>query len=104
MKKSALLIFILVFAVVLLSIVKTFVSNNVSTAGVVLGDTQEKLSTLKTQNAILSQKLYEISSLTSISQRAKDLGYVDGKTSYVLNSKLPIAAKPWFGDINYVYL
>ena len=94
MKKPALLIFILIFVVVLLSIVKTFVSNNIATSGVVLSNTQQKLSLLKTQNAILAQKLYTLSSLTEISQKAKNLGYIDGKTSYVLNDRLPIAAKP----------
>lgn len=94
MKKSALLICILVIMVIVLSIVKTFVSNNIATSGVVLGETSEKLAAIQTENAILAQKLYEEASLTRISERADKLGFIDGKTSYVLSNRLPIAAKP----------
>jgi hypothetical protein len=59
-----------------------------------LGETEEKLTKLKTENAILSQKLYEETSLTSIEKRAQKVGYVDSKTTLVISSKLPIAAKP----------
>jgi len=94
MKKSALLILVLVIVVVILSIVKTFVSNSIATSGVMLGDTEEQLAKLETENAILSQKVYEEASLTNIEKKASTMGYVDGKTSYVISSKLPIAAKP----------
>lgn len=93
MKKPVLFIFILLMIIVGLSIVKTYVSNNIATSGVILGKTQEDINKLKTENAIIAQKLYEVSSLTSVSQRASEFGYVDGKTSFVLNTKLPIAVR-----------
>lgn len=94
MKKSALLVLVLVIAVVVLSVVKTLVSNNIATSGVMLGDTEEELAKLETENAILAQKVYEEASLTNIEKKASTMGYIDGKTSYVISSKLPIAAKP----------
>lgn len=93
MKKSVLLIFVLIFAVIILSVIRTYVSNNIATSGVTLSLVEEKISRLKTENAVLSQKLYENSSLTSVASKASVLGFIDSKTSFVLNSGLPVAKR-----------
>lgn len=93
MNKSTLLIFVLILAVVVLSVVRTYVSNNIATSGVTLSLVEEKVSVLKTENAVLAQKLYENSSLTNVASKASTLGFVDSKTSFVLNSGLPVAKR-----------
>ncbi|MBI2026132.1 MAG: hypothetical protein HYT06_02000 [Candidatus Levybacteria bacterium] len=93
MKKSVLLIFVLILAVIALSILRTYISNNVATSGVTLSILEDKISVLKTENTILSQKLYESSSLANVSSKASSLGFVDSKTSFVINSGLPVAKR-----------
>ncbi len=93
MKKSVLLIFVLILTVVVLSVIRTYVSNNIATSGVTLSVIEDEASKLKTENAVLAQKVYENSSLINVASKASTLGFVDSKTSFVLNSGLPIAAK-----------
>ena len=93
MKKPALIIGVLVILVVVLSVVRIFISNRVATSGVVLGKVQQELDDYKLENASLSEKLYTISSLTNISVQASNLGYTDKKTDFVLSTKLPVAIK-----------
>lgn len=93
MKKPALIITLLFILILVLSIVKIFVSNSVATSGVVLGKVQEDLSKYKLENYILSEKLYTLSSLTNIASKAYDLGYTDSKTNFVLNSQVSVAIK-----------
>ncbi len=93
MKKPALTILFLIFVILVLSVVKTFVSNRISTSGMVLGAIEDKISYYKTENALLSEKLYSMSSLTNISNQAEKLGFVEEKTNFVLTNPLPIALK-----------
>lgn len=93
MKKPALILGTLILIVVVLSVVRIFVSNRIATSGVVLGKVTEEVSKYKLQNSILSEKLYTISSLTNIASKATDLGYTDKKTDFVLSTKLPVAIK-----------
>jgi hypothetical protein len=93
MKKPALIITTLVLIIVVLSIVKIFVSNRIATSGVVLGRVQEQLLSYKLENTILSEKLYTLSSLTNIASKAYDLGYTDSKTDFVLSNQVPVAIK-----------
>lgn len=93
MKKSVLLIFVLVLTVSVLSVIRTYVSNNIATSGVTLSLIEEEVGSLKTENAVLSQKLYESSSLTNVASKASTLGFVDSQTSFVLNSGLPVAKR-----------
>ena len=93
MKKSALTILLLILVIAALSVVKTFVANRISTSGMVLGAIEDKISYYKTENALLSEKLYTMSSLTTISGEAENLGFVEEKTNFVLTNPLPIALK-----------
>ena len=93
MKKPVLLILILMFVILILSVVRIFVSNKISTSGVVLGQIQEEIDNYKTQNMLISQKVYEYSSLTNIASKAAELGYTDQNTAFVLSGQIPVAFK-----------
>lgn len=93
MKKPYLTILILIFLVGVLSVVRIYISNNISTSGQLLGKAEEEINSLKLQNTLLSEKLYQQSSLTFVFSKAKDLGYTDSKTDFVLDNKLPVAIK-----------
>lgn len=80
-------------AIVVLSILRVTVTNTISTNGVDLGKIQEEVKEYKKQNAILHQKVLEVSSLQYIASKAGELGYVDSKKQIVLSSPLPIALK-----------
>lgn len=93
MKKPVLLIFSLSMLIIVLSIARIFISNNIATSGVVLGKIEEQIETYKLENSTLSEKLYSQSSLTNMAQKAYDLGYREEKSSLVLTQKLPVALK-----------
>jgi hypothetical protein len=93
MRKPALIISSLIFLVLVLSVVKIFISNQVATSGVLLGKIQEEADSYKTENILLSEKLYTKSALTSIDRQAENMGYVEQKTDFVLNGQMPVAFK-----------
>lgn len=93
MKKPALFITVLILSILILSVVRTFISNNVSTSGVLLGKAQEQIDKYKLENTLLEEKLYTQSSLTSIAVKADKLGYTDKKTDFVLTNQYPVAFK-----------
>ncbi len=93
MKKPGLIILTLILVIVALSVVKIFISNNVSTSGVVLVKIQEELDKYKFENSIIAEKLYTMTSLTNISNKARTLGYIDSKSDFVLSKQLPVAIK-----------
>jgi len=93
MKKPAFLLFSLTIIVVVLSIVRIYISNNVATSGVILGTIQEQIESYKLENSVISEKLFSLSSLTNISQKAYDLGYEEQNSELVLSQKLPVAIK-----------
>lgn len=93
MKKPGLIILALVLIILVLSVVRIFISNNVSTSGVVLGKIQEERDKYKFENSIISEKLYTASSLTNVSKEAYDKGFIDSKTDLVLTKQVPVAIK-----------
>ena len=93
MRKPALTIGFLLVVIVALSVAKTFVSNRILASGPALGEIEDRSIAYKIENALLSEKLYSLSSLTNISTKAEDLGFVEEKTSFVLANPVPIALK-----------
>jgi hypothetical protein len=93
MKKQILLIAVLVLIVFGLSIVRIYISNQVATSGVVLGQIQQRIDSYKMENIILAENLYTKSSLTNIAEQASKQGYVEQKTNFVLNGQVPVAYK-----------
>jgi cell division protein FtsL len=93
MKKTVLIIGFLIIAILALSVVKTFVSNRISTSGSTLGAISDKINAKKIENTLLSEKLYSLSSLTNVFSQANSLGFVQEKSNYVLTNPIPIAIK-----------
>jgi hypothetical protein len=91
MKKPALLIIILGITIISLALVRTFISNNIATSGVVMDTIQNKIEQYKLENSILAEKVYTFSSLTNISQKAYDQGYKDNVSDLVLSRKQAVA-------------
>ena len=93
MKKSIVIIAILLVAVLALSIVRIYICNQISTSGVVLDQVQSESDSYKMQNILLSQKLYSESALTNIAEQAVKKGFVSQGLDFVLNNQIPLAFK-----------
>lgn len=93
MKKPVLLIAILILTIITLFGVRAAVSNKLSTSGVALGKTQDEINKFRTQNLILKEKVYSLSSLSHVSSAAAKLGFVESKESFALTKAHPIALK-----------
>jgi hypothetical protein len=93
MRKVVLLIGILTLIVFGLSIVRIYISNQVATSGVVLGQIQQQVDAYKIENIQLAEVLYTKASLTNIAEQASKEGFVEPKTDFVLNGQLPVAYK-----------
>ena len=94
MKKSSLIITVLIGLIVVLSVVKAVVHNRLSTEGVFVAELEKKISFYKTQNAILSEDLLTSSSLTNIKDIALELGFINKDQSLlVLKTSRPLAVK-----------
>lgn len=93
MKKPALITIVLLLTVVMLSIVQTIMSNSLSTSGILLSKIQEESHFYKSENITLSEKLLAESSLTNLASKASELGFVENKSQFVLNSSLPLAIR-----------
>ncbi len=91
MKKKYLFLVLLILTVIGLSVLRTFVLNNISTSGVELGQIQDELDTLQTQNAVLAEQVYSYSSLTNISSKAAEMGFVNQGSQFVLTAPVPVA-------------
>lgn len=93
MKKPVLLIAILFLTIITLFGARAAVSNKLSTSGVALGKTQDEINKFRTQNLILKEKVYSLSSLSHVSSAAAKLGFVESKESFALTKAHPIALK-----------
>lgn len=92
MKKPIFLLTILIFIIVGLLIVKAVISNTISTSGVALGKTQDELIKYKTENTMLREKIFTLSSLSYVSSAAAQIGFVGSKSNFALSKTRPIAA------------
>lgn len=93
MKKPALIITSLLILIVVLSLVRTIVSNSLSISGITLGEMEEELAQIKTQNLVISEKYLLKAALTNVASEASQLGFVESKTNLVLSGKLPLAKR-----------
>lgn len=93
MKKYNLIITALILITLFLLGTRVVVLNRMSTSGFVLGEVNKEISFYKTQNAILSEHYLASSSLTSLASAAAKLGFIEGKSNFVLTSPLPLAVK-----------
>ena len=93
MKKPILIIAILLIVTLTLSIVRIYISNQIATSGVMLGQIQSEIDAYKMQNILLAEKLYSDSSLANIAQEASKEGFVAQSSDFVLNGQIPVAFK-----------
>lgn len=93
MRKAVLSILVLVLIVFGLSLVRIYISNQVSTSGVVLGQIDAQIDAYKMENVQLAENLYTKSSLTNIAEEASKQGFVEQKTDFVINGQVPVAYK-----------
>jgi len=84
----------LFFIIILLSITQAFVSNRLSTSGIILGKIEDEIRYYKTENLSLAQEYFLVSSLSNIASRAANLGFIEGRSQFVLKTSLPFALKP----------
>lgn len=93
MKKPITSIAVLVLIVISLALIRTFVANNIATSGVMLSDLEQKISNMKTENAVIAEKLYSQAALSNISSKAIEQGFASSKESIVVSSSQPVAFK-----------
>lgn len=92
MKKPFLVLGLLFLAIGVLFGVKTMVSTRIITSGVELGKLQDETQDYKTQNTILKEKIYSLSSLTHVSESASKVGFVESKSTFAVTQAHPIAS------------
>lgn len=93
MKKPLFLIIFLIITIVTLAIVQVGASSKLSTTGIELENLQAQINTYKKENTILEEKVLEAQSLTNVSKKAKELGFVQSKSQIYLFAPLPLALK-----------
>lgn len=93
MNKSRFVLIFIAISILALSVIQTVMSNGLSTSGVLLNKISEEINFYKTENTILSEKLFLAASFKSIVSKASSLGFVEGKSQYVVTSSLPLAIR-----------
>jgi hypothetical protein len=91
MKRTKLLLGILVGIILSLVVTQVVASNRISTAGIELSLLQTDLKEIKRENSLLKEKILTLSSLTLLASRAGELGFVEGKQAIYINAPLPLA-------------
>ncbi|MDE2025741.1 MAG: hypothetical protein KGJ07_04570 [Patescibacteria group bacterium] len=92
MNRSKVILGISIFGAVLFSLVQIVFSSAFATDGIQLTQLQSTQVALEKENSLLKEQVYSASSLTNISQEAKQMGYTeDAKSRVVLSNPLPIA-------------
>lgn len=93
MKKPAIILLALVLIIVVLFGLRSAVSNRITTSGLELGMVQDETLTYKTENAIIREKIFSLSSLSHVSEAASKVGFVESKSNFAVAAAHPIALK-----------
>lgn len=94
MKKRVTLLSLLIFLAVGISILKVIISAATSTAGIDFNNIQAKEALLEEENTQISQTVYKLSSLNTIDEQAKQLGFIsDPKSTIVIGDTKAFALK-----------
>lgn len=82
------------FAVVVaLSLIRISLVNSISTTGIALVDLQNQIDEVKKENEILKEQYLQAASFTSISQKAKAMGFAPAKSHLNMAAPLPLAKR-----------
>lgn len=79
--------------VLLLGALQLIVSNRLANLGVKIEEENARIESIAAQNRLLEEKLGEKESLIDISQKAKELGFVEAKSIYYIVPQIPVAMK-----------
>lgn len=93
MKKPIVLLSILIFVILGLFVVRTAISNRISTSGVELGKTEDTVKKYETENTMLREQISALSSLSNISSAAAKIGFVESKSAFAISTARPIALR-----------
>jgi hypothetical protein len=93
MKKSYLLIILLIGMVVALAIGKAVLQNTFSTSGVFVSGIEQEINYYKTQNAILEEQFLTASSLATIIEKANREGFVSENNQIILGTQNSLARR-----------
>ena len=58
-----------------------------------IGGVDDELSSYQTENTMLREKLVALSSLTIVSSKAAEMGFIEEKNTFSLSDTMPIASK-----------
>lgn len=93
MKKTVVILGLILFTVISLSIVQVIVANRIATTGIEVSKMQQTIKTYKHKNAILKERILKEAAFTEIASKAATLGFVDSKNTIHLSSPLPLAKR-----------
>ena len=80
-------------AVVFLATAQLIVSNRLANLGQEIEKEKEQTEVLILENSIMEEKIRQKESLVDISEKAKELGFVETKSVYYLTPQIPVAMK-----------
>lgn len=93
MKKQIIVLGSMFLVVVVLTVTRAVISNNLSTAGVDLSRLDQEIDAYQRKNALLQEKILHASAYTTLEETAEKRGYEAMSKQIVLTSPLPIAYK-----------
>ena len=82
-KRQELLLKLLMLTLAILQLVKVYVSNEMVTDGIQLGELQEQTKEIQKQNKILREEILERSSLRHLAEEAEKQGFVPAQYIYL---------------------
>jgi hypothetical protein len=91
MKKPILVLTLLFLIIGSLVITRSVVSARITTSGLELSQIRQETHHLRTENAIIREKIFSLSALTQVSERAEKVGFVESKSVYAVSAAKPIA-------------
>lgn len=92
--KRPIYVIIFIFVTILgLGIAQISIANQISTTGAELAQLQEEVDAYERENTILEEELLELASLTNISEKAEQLGFIEAKNQVALTNNLPLARR-----------
>lgn len=91
--KSSFLISLIILIIVSLAASQVVVSNKLSTSGAVLDSLRRQTSRFQEENEILKTELASVSSLTTISLKAREKGFIKDSSPLILVAGQTFALK-----------
>lgn len=86
-------ILVLFFVALGLEIVNVYISNKVASQSVLTTNLSAKITQFKEENMILSSKVLSYTSYEAVSQKAKLLGFLDGKNTILMLDSPQVALR-----------